>query len=110
MLRFTRRSFLIKSSLAACAFRTRNLFAFTAVTPAVVRAPSGTLRGESREGVRVFRGVPFAEPPVGALRFVSSDRKSDPMERRTRGFALLCSGHAIQLAGSTAQRRLPAST
>jgi len=36
---------------------------------AVVDAPCGTLRGEIVDGNRVFRGVPFAHPPVGSLRF-----------------------------------------
>ncbi|WP_372410963.1 carboxylesterase/lipase family protein [Streptomyces luteireticuli] len=36
-----------------------------------VRTAAGTLRGGSEEGVAVFRGVPFAEPPVGALRFAA---------------------------------------
>ncbi|WP_263417321.1 carboxylesterase/lipase family protein [Terriglobus albidus] len=35
----------------------------------VVKTPSGPLRGVQTEGVRVFRGVPFAQPPVGDLRF-----------------------------------------
>jgi len=35
----------------------------------VVKTPSGPLRGLQAEGVRVFRGVPFAQPPVGDLRF-----------------------------------------
>ena len=34
-----------------------------------VKTPSGALRGESVGGIQVFRGVPFAEPPVGELRF-----------------------------------------
>lgn len=70
----TRRSFLANSSLAACAFQARNLFASTAVTPTIVRAPDGILRGESRDGVRIFRGVPFAEPPVGPLRFLPTKK------------------------------------
>ena len=70
----TRRSFLANSSLAACALQTRNLFASAAVVPTIVRTPSGTLRGESRDGVRVFRGVPFAEPPVGPLRFLPTKK------------------------------------
>jgi para-nitrobenzyl esterase len=74
MLMITRRNFLINSSLAACAFRAPNAFAFAAVTPSIVRAPSGTLRGESRDGARVFRGVPFAESPVGALRFLPTEK------------------------------------
>ena len=39
------------------------------VMAAVVHTPSGTLRGTSEGGSLVFRGVPYAAPPVGALRF-----------------------------------------
>ena len=36
----------------------------------MVTTPLGQMRGTALpSGVRVFRGVPFAEPPVGALRF-----------------------------------------
>jgi para-nitrobenzyl esterase len=34
-----------------------------------VKTPNGVLRGETVRGVQVFRGVPFAEAPVGELRF-----------------------------------------
>ena len=37
-----------------------------------VKTPSGALRGELVDGVRVFRGVPFAKAPVGPLRFKPS--------------------------------------
>lgn len=36
-----------------------------------VRLAAGFLRGGSEEGVAVFRGIPYAEPPVGALRFAA---------------------------------------
>jgi para-nitrobenzyl esterase len=36
-----------------------------------VRTASGTVRGQRVEGLAVFRGIPFAQPPVGALRFAA---------------------------------------
>ncbi len=65
----SRRNFLASASLAALAAGSRNLPAFAATTPAIAYTTEGTLRGESADGVRVFRGVPFAQPPVGPLRF-----------------------------------------
>jgi len=35
----------------------------------VVQAPAGAVRGEAAGDVDVFRGVPYAVPPVGALRW-----------------------------------------
>lgn len=37
--------------------------------PPVVRLPAGRLRGEIDGGLAVFKGVPYAEPPVGDLRW-----------------------------------------
>ena len=34
-----------------------------------VDAPAGTVRGTVEGGLRVFKGIPFAEPPVGSLRW-----------------------------------------
>jgi para-nitrobenzyl esterase len=35
----------------------------------IVMTASGMVRGEWERGMQVFRGIPFAEPPLGALRF-----------------------------------------
>jgi para-nitrobenzyl esterase len=35
----------------------------------VIETSAGRLRGRESEGLRIFRGVPYAEPPVGPLRF-----------------------------------------
>ncbi|MGY1748388.1 carboxylesterase/lipase family protein [Modestobacter sp. SYSU DS0511] len=38
-------------------------------TSPVVRTRAGALRGRTESGTAVFRGIPFAAPPVGPLRF-----------------------------------------
>ncbi|PZO49701.1 MAG: carboxylesterase [Alphaproteobacteria bacterium] len=35
----------------------------------VVRAPTGSVRGEGAGGLHIFRGIPYARPPIGALRW-----------------------------------------
>ena len=39
--------------------------------PRVTLAHGGQLRGLWEEGVRVFRGMPYAQAPRGALRFAA---------------------------------------
>jgi para-nitrobenzyl esterase len=65
----SRRSFLANTSLAALGLYGRNLFGLAPGSPVTVNTPSGMLRGEQSAGVSVFRGVPFAEAPIGPLRF-----------------------------------------
>ncbi len=80
----SRRSLLhnaISISAAAALLRPSGLFAqianqiatqgapLNASASSIVTAPVGTFQGATEQGVRVFRGVPFAEPPVGKLRF-----------------------------------------
>jgi len=38
--------------------------------PFVVETTAGAVRGRDREGLRSWRGIPYAAPPVGPLRFV----------------------------------------
>lgn len=45
------------------------LVAGPAATGPVIDAPGGTVRGTEERGVRVFRGIPFAQPPVGERRW-----------------------------------------
>lgn len=39
-----------------------------------VETSYGKLRGEAADGVRAFRGIPFAKPPLGRLRFRAPER------------------------------------
>jgi para-nitrobenzyl esterase len=69
--RLTRRRFLRDCSLASgalCSLGARRFFALDA-SSTTVRTPAGTLRGASINGARVFVGIPFAQPPLGPLRF-----------------------------------------
>jgi para-nitrobenzyl esterase len=41
----------------------------TVMDDTIVVTTAGAVRGKARDGVSVFRGIPFAAPPVGPLRF-----------------------------------------
>jgi para-nitrobenzyl esterase len=45
------------------------LLAAPALARPVVNAPAGSARGEALDGLSVWRGLPYARPPVGRLRW-----------------------------------------
>ncbi|NEM90976.1 carboxylesterase/lipase family protein [Galbitalea soli] len=42
----------------------------------IVSAPAGTIRGLVEGGTAVFRGIPYADPPVGELRWLAPRRRA----------------------------------
>ena len=50
----------------------------TTATATVVSTTRGRVRGTLEEGVHVFRGIPYAEPPVGPLRFAAPQPPEPP--------------------------------
>jgi para-nitrobenzyl esterase len=64
MQELTRREFLATGVMAAAGLRAGAMWGQSAPGGVVVKTPLGALRGASVDGVNVFKGVPFAEPPV----------------------------------------------
>ena len=42
-----------------------------AQTGPVIDAPAGSVRGVTEGSIRVFKGLPYAQPPVGAARWTA---------------------------------------
>ena len=42
-----------------------------------VEAPAGTVKGSDAKGIRIFKGIPYAAPPVGKLRWAPPRPASD---------------------------------
>src|SRR5262245_36459597 len=59
--------------------------------PVKATIDAGVLVGETRDGVNTFRGVPFAKPPVGALRWKPPQQPDKwTYERTATQFASAC--------------------
>ncbi|OIK04032.1 carboxylesterase/lipase family protein [Streptomyces monashensis] len=73
----------------------------------VVRTASGAVRGLREQGLSVFRGIPFAAPPVGPDRF-RAPRRPDPWEGTREAYAFgPPPPEEVGLSGRTVQPRQP---
>lgn len=61
--------FWMASLIAGAALAATQTALAQKVDPAIVRTASGPVRGVIHDGVREFKGIPYAQPPVGELRW-----------------------------------------
>lgn len=66
---WTRRQMLQYAAITAAGTAFHPLLAQTPSNRPQVKTKLGTLAGEETNGIRRFLGIPFAQPPVGPLRF-----------------------------------------
>jgi para-nitrobenzyl esterase len=73
---------VILSSLAACTQAQKPAAASASVVPPTPNAPvvkvaQGEVQGSAAEGIAVFKGLPFAAPPIGDLRWRAPQRPAN---------------------------------
>jgi hypothetical protein len=59
----------VTTCLAACGAQGQTSAPAMPLTPVEASVRDGALRGYAEDGVRIFKGVPYAEAPVGDLRW-----------------------------------------
>lgn len=61
----------MRAALLACVVTAAAASSLAAIEPKVVQLDSGSIKGNIVNNIATFLGVPFAAPPVGALRWVA---------------------------------------
>jgi para-nitrobenzyl esterase len=92
----------MRLSLCGAALAAALLLPAASVVAAPVRTEAGLVKGTSQIGLTVYKGVPFAAPPVGALRW----RDPQPVEtwfgvRSADRFAPACTQTGVSMPGET---------
>lgn len=77
-------------ALAVTALMAAALQPVSAVDEPVVKSPAGVARGTLESGIRVFRGLPYAAPPIGERRW----RAPEPLPAWTGELPARQFGHA----------------
>jgi para-nitrobenzyl esterase len=70
MTHTTRRLFLQQSAATLATLTLRPTHLLAQATDTTLTTPLGKLRGTLADDLRIFRGIPFAQPPVGSRRFL----------------------------------------
>src|ERR1700722_20029618 len=86
---------LILANCAACTQAQNAADSAAAATPAViapiVKVGQGEVQGTAADGVAVFKGLPFAAPPVGDLRWREPQHPANwPGVRAATAFSATC--------------------
>lgn len=97
----------LATASAACAQTGARM---TSAAAPIVQAPAGPVQGTLQDRVRVFKGIPYAQPPVGALRWRATQPAPDWSEvRQTSEYGPACPQPVARSRGIYSQELGPQS-